>query len=177
ILGKIPLKFPGVENWPAVYNRLCNEKSTKPQICPTFYSKKLNFLADPEYEDRIRYRNLMAGRRSNSVKMYVHFYQQLRKKIFAHYDYGATENQRRYGAKTPPLYDLKKVSVPSITISSDGDELAPPEDALIFWKSLGKTAQGPIVRIKETNFVHVDIVLNRTARKLVYEPLVRYFSL
>ncbi|CAG7710050.1 unnamed protein product [Allacma fusca] len=173
----MPRKFPGVENWPAVYNRLCNEKSTKPQICPTFYAQHVNVLANHEYEDRIRYRNLMAGRRSNSVKMYVHFYQQLRKKIFAHYDYGATENQRRYGAKTPPLYDLKKVSVPSITIFSDGDELAPPEDALIFWKSLGKTAQGPLVRIKETNFVHGDIFMNRTVRTLAYEPIVRYFSL
>ncbi|CAG7724044.1 unnamed protein product [Allacma fusca] len=109
--------------------------------------------------------------------MLVHFYQQLRKKIFTHYDYGATENQRRYGAKTPSLYNLKKVSVPSITIFSDGDELAPPEDALIFYKSLDKTAQGPLVRIKETNFLHKDFCMNRRARKLAYEPLVRYFSL
>ncbi|CAG7825688.1 unnamed protein product [Allacma fusca] len=109
--------------------------------------------------------------------MFVHFYQQLRKNIFAHYAYGATENQRRYGAKTQSLYNLKKVSVPSIKIFSDGDELAPPEDALIFYKSIDKIAQGPLVRIKETIFVHEDMCMNRTARKLAYEPLVRYFSL
>ncbi|CAG7819751.1 unnamed protein product [Allacma fusca] len=126
---------------------------------------------------RYKYRSLMAGRQGISVKMFVHFYQQLRKNKFAHYDYGVTENRRRYGTKKPLLYNLKKVSVPSITIFSDGDKLAPPEDALIFWKSLGKTAQGPLVRIKETNFVHEDFCINRTARKLAYEPLVRYFSL
>ncbi|CAG7825689.1 unnamed protein product [Allacma fusca] len=127
VLGKTPRKFPGVENWGAEYHRLCNANSTKLQVCPTFYSKQANLLANPEYEDRVKYRNLMAGRRSTSMKMYVHFFQQLRNAKFAHYDYGGTENQKRYGTKKPPLYDLKKVSVPSITVYSDGDEFAPPE--------------------------------------------------
>ncbi|CAG7724735.1 unnamed protein product [Allacma fusca] len=177
ILAKTPGKLP-VEKWPAFIQRFCDGKSQKPiQVCPTLLGKLVNFAADPAYENRVKHRNLMAGRQDISVKMFVHFYQQLRKKKFARYDYGVTENRRHYGTKKPPLYNLKKVSVPSITIFSDGDKLAPPEDALIFWKSLGKTAQGPLVRIKETNFVHEDFCINRTARKLAYEPLVHYFSL
>ncbi|CAG7825039.1 unnamed protein product, partial [Allacma fusca] len=177
ILARTPGQFP-VEKWQLFAQRICDDKSQKSQqVCSTLSGKLVNFAADPAYENRVKYRNLMVGRQGMSVRMFVHFYQQLRKNKFAHYDYGVTENRSRYGTKKPPLYNLKKVSVPSITIFSDGDELAPPEDALIFYKSLGKTAQGPLVRIKETTFVHEDMCMNRTARKLAYEPLVRYFSL
>lgn len=46
---------------------------------------------------------------------------------FRNYDYGITENYKRYKQKTPPSYDLKKITVPIILFYSENDMVTPKE--------------------------------------------------
>lgn len=45
---------------------------------------------------------------------------------FCHYNYGPSENLLRYHSKTPPDYDLSKVTAPTFVIHSKKDTLVPP---------------------------------------------------
>lgn len=43
---------------------------------------------------------------------------------FAKYDYGYSGNMRRYNSKTPPEYNLAKVTVPTFILHSRNDRLS-----------------------------------------------------
>lgn len=43
---------------------------------------------------------------------------------FCKYDYGVSGNLRHYNTKTPPEYDLSKVSVPAFILHSKNDKLS-----------------------------------------------------
>lgn len=43
---------------------------------------------------------------------------------FCKFDYGASENLRHYNTKTPPEYNLSKISVPAFIIHSKNDKLS-----------------------------------------------------
>jgi len=63
-----------------------------------------------------------------STKNMLHFFQFINTKLFNKYDYGVKENLHKYGRKTPPEYDLRKVSVPTVLFSGSHDTLASPTD-------------------------------------------------
>mmetsp|Transcript_39567 Transcript_39567/g.35355 ORF Transcript_39567/g.35355 Transcript_39567/m.35355 type:complete len:97 (+) Transcript_39567:837-1127(+) len=44
------------------------------------------------------------------------------------YDYGTEGNLKKYGQKTPPIYDLGKITVPVYLYAGYYDELADPTD-------------------------------------------------
>lgn len=46
---------------------------------------------------------------------------------FQKYDYGEEMNLQRYNSRSPPMYDLSKVTVPVALFSSNNDWLAAPE--------------------------------------------------
>lgn len=42
---------------------------------------------------------------------------------FQKYDYGPTENRKRYHSSTPPKYNLKQITAPVALFYADNDEL------------------------------------------------------
>ena len=51
----------------------------------------------------------------------IHYAQIIKSKQFQRYDYGETENMKRYDSVTPPLYDLSKISVKMAIMQGDFD--------------------------------------------------------
>ncbi|XP_044729301.1 gastric triacylglycerol lipase-like [Chrysoperla carnea] len=49
---------------------------------------------------------------STSIKVTVHYGQQINSGDFGYFDYGEEENKIRYGSKRPPLYNISKITVP-----------------------------------------------------------------
>jgi lysosomal acid lipase/cholesteryl ester hydrolase len=158
------------------YSRPCNKQPDPKQLaCRTLMGNLIGFLTGPLYEDRVAYREVTMHRSGISTKMLLHFFQQLRTHKFAHYDYGSRVNRKHYGSKRAPLYNISRVTVPAMTIYSDGDGYAPPEDVQTFLDSLSAAGRGPVIRIRDPNFQHFDFAARREARVLVYEPIVKYF--
>jgi lysosomal acid lipase/cholesteryl ester hydrolase len=52
----------------------------------------------------------------------------VRKEEFKQYDYGS-KNQKIYGQKTPPFYNLSKITIPVHLYVGKYDKLADPEDS------------------------------------------------
>ena len=46
----------------------------------------------------------------SSLKELIHFAQEAWSGNFAAFDYGSSENMKRYGQSTPPIYDLKQIA-------------------------------------------------------------------
>jgi len=57
-----------------------------------------------------------------------YWHQLLNTNKFEMYDFGEKENMKKYGQKTPPVYDLGKITVPVYLHAGSYDELADPED-------------------------------------------------
>nr|XP_045622184.1 lipase lipl-3-like isoform X3 [Procambarus clarkii] len=65
-----------------------------------------------------------------SIRTLAHYAQEILNGQFQHYDFGKTENMRRYNQTTPPLYDLSRVNVPVVLMWGKNDLLADPKVSL-----------------------------------------------
>jgi hypothetical protein len=73
-----------------------------------------------------------------SLKDLMHFSQSVRNKNFAQFDYGKSENQKKYGQDTPPLYDLNKIDNKICLFVGKDDRLATVADNRPFKETLEK---------------------------------------
>ena len=56
-----------------------------------------------------------------SVKLMIHWFQQMSVNEFQNFDYGSILNLEIYNNTMPPRYDLKKIKVPVAVFFSDND--------------------------------------------------------
>lgn len=66
-----------------------------------------------------------------STKSLEHFSQLMENKDkakFTYYDYGKTENRKRYNQDFPPEYDLKKIKIPVFLYHGEDDLLSTPDN-------------------------------------------------
>lgn len=107
-----------------------------------------------------------------STKTVIHYAQEIKSGgKFLQYDYGTAENIKRYGAPTPPEYNITKIQVPIYMMSSVNDWLAGPEDVNHLGNLLPKKIGDYVVPMKAFN--HVDFLFGKDAEKLVYRPLLQ----
>ena len=74
----------------------------------------------------------------SSFKCFVHYAQSLRTQTFREYDYGKTENLKRYGQNPPPnvpVYNIKKM--PIALFVGEADKLATVDDNAWLMGALG----------------------------------------
>ena len=72
----------------------------------------------------------------SSIKNVIHFQQFIRSGEFKNYDYGERKNLQIYKQKTPPLYDLSKITTPVHLYVGKYDKLADVADAETLFKEL-----------------------------------------
>jgi len=102
----------------------------------------------------------------------VHFGQMVKSKLFQTYNWGSdAQNEAHYGQKTPPIYDLNQVHVPTYLFSGSNDWLADPTDVA---QLLGTLPTPTIVGHVELNeFNHLDFIWGMRAPAEVYQPIVK----
>mmetsp|Transcript_35470 Transcript_35470/g.41027 ORF Transcript_35470/g.41027 Transcript_35470/m.41027 type:complete len:402 (-) Transcript_35470:40-1245(-) len=98
-----------------------------PQICQ--FGAKIIADSDPRVDSsewaRIYFGHFPSG---SSTKCLEHYSQIFLSKKYQSFDYGAEENMRRYGTRTPPEYPLNKVSVPVAKFTGSSDVLGDAQD-------------------------------------------------
>ncbi|XP_033228946.1 lysosomal acid lipase/cholesteryl ester hydrolase-like [Belonocnema kinseyi] len=90
---------------------------------------------------------------------------------FRQYDYGKSENMRKYNSTIPPDYPLEKVTVPIAIFQGLQDFLASPEDVEILVNKLPNV----VCRKKFKQLSHTSFAWTRGVKKLAYEKIVDLF--
>ncbi|XP_048526593.1 lipase 3 [Dendroctonus ponderosae] len=91
---------------------------------------------------------------------------------FRKYDYGPGKNRFLYGSKTPPDYDISKITVPIFLIYARSDWATTKQDALELYKQLPQAIRAGIYGVEKLNFNHNDFFFGRNADELVNKPLM-----
>ncbi|XP_002165026.2 gastric triacylglycerol lipase isoform X1 [Hydra vulgaris] len=114
--------------------------------------------------------HLPAGTSSKDI---IHFAQMIKSGQFQMFDYGESENMKRYHQKTAPLYYVDKVKVPVALFTGSNDWLADPTDInnhlipflpnIVFKKNIDA-------------WNHLDFVWGINANKMIYNDIINLMS-
>ncbi|KAL6256294.1 hypothetical protein P5V15_012410 [Pogonomyrmex californicus] len=105
-----------------------------------------------------------------SIQTVDHYSQNILASNFQNYDYGITENYKRYKQKTPPSYDVKKITTPIILFYAANDVLTTKENTLELSKRLPNVLLTEEVPYKLFN--HVDFLWGIDVKTLVYDRIL-----
>lgn len=106
-----------------------------------------------------------------STKTAIHYLQLMKAGQFQQFDYGFFGNIVFYNATEPPVYDLSKVDVPTYLYYSDGDQTADTLDVELLFEKLRCQKHKFLVPLRKFN--HMDFIVAKDARSLVYNQLLR----
>ncbi|KAL4714508.1 hypothetical protein ACJJTC_017571 [Scirpophaga incertulas] len=105
-----------------------------------------------------------------SIRQFAHFGQGFSSNSFRRYNFNPLVNIARYGSRTPPRYDLSRITVPSYIFYTNNDVLVHPKDVGILIDSLSNVAGVHLV--EEDDFDHVGFIWHSSAKSLVYDHVV-----
>lgn len=103
-----------------------------PLLCDAFISLVADY--DPRYDNEKRFPIFVehnpSGSSMHSLLHYRQLYEESKlKQVFRRFDYGRTENEKKYGQATPPPYDLTLINLPIRGFTGLDDELGDPTDS------------------------------------------------
>ncbi|XP_047985183.1 lipase 3-like [Leguminivora glycinivorella] len=104
-----------------------------------------------------------------SLKQFAHYGQNIRDKVFRRWDFGILSNNRVYGSRNPPAYDLSRINVPITMHYTVSDELLNEQDVLAMARDLPKAEARKIAR---KTFSHVDFIQAADVRELVTNYMI-----
>lgn len=108
-----------------------------------------------------------------SVRQFAHYGQSIADKGFRRYDHGSwIRNNRVYGTRRPPVYDLSKVTAPVFLHYSSSDPLAHVWDVDRLWRELGRPIGKFLIPL--SSFSHLDFLWGIDAKELVYNRLLNH---
>ncbi|XP_023943564.2 lipase 3-like [Bicyclus anynana] len=110
-----------------------------------------------------------------SVKQFAHYGQGVLSGEFRKFDLGAEGNRIKYGSQTPPRYALNRIRVPVSLFYSEEDWLAHPIDVDRLYNELPNAVD--IHKVPYENFNHLDFILAKDFKKLIYKRLRKLLSL
>ncbi|GLV35374.1 uncharacterized protein CBL_01476 [Carabus blaptoides fortunei] len=100
----------------------------------------------------------------SSLNTFMHFYQNIVSGSFHHMDFGEADNLIHYKQKTPPEYNLKKVSAPVSLFYGDGDYLIKKEDTEMLASKLSNLVG--LFKVPFPFFNHLDFLWGTDAKPL-----------
>ncbi|XP_061709901.1 lipase 3-like [Cydia pomonella] len=105
----------------------------------------------------------------SSLKQSIHYAQQIVSGKFRRFDYGVTENIRRYGFQEPPNYELTNVRTPVALIYSDADWLSDVRDVEKLSYYLPNVFD--TYKIEHQQITHLDYVLGKNVKDTIYKRI------
>ena len=106
-----------------------------------------------------------------SVKQLNHYLQLYKSGKFRRYDHDKN-NDFHYGTMTPPEYELDNVMVPAYLYHAEQDRLVVKEGVDRLARKLPNLQHYEIV----PDFNHIDVMLGKDARVLLYENILHYMN-
>jgi lysosomal acid lipase/cholesteryl ester hydrolase len=111
-----------------------------------------------------------------SVRNIEHWTQVVKSDKFQMFDFGcglfSCENQRRYGQKEPPLYNLAHMTVPTALYYGDRDALADLKDV----DKILNQIPNIVFSSREKSYAHLDYTWAVNANSVVYQSVLKLLN-
>ncbi|XP_025987780.2 lipase 3 [Solenopsis invicta] len=147
---------------------LCNDNAITQSICITVLF--LIVGADPAQLNTTSLPDLISHcPAGTSIQAFEHYYQNIKTNDFQNYDYGIAENYKRYKQKTPPSYDLKKITAPIVMFYGANDVVVREQNVRELSKRLSNVL---IEEVPYKLFNHVDFTWAIDAKSLLYDRIL-----
>jgi len=124
-------------------------------------SKQLNATRLPVY--------LAHTPAGTSRRTFIHFGQMVNSGKLQQYDHGKSENNKRYGSPTPPVYDVSQMETPVHMYWGDSDWLATDLDV----RNMAPSLKNIVAKTYLGDFNHMDFLWGQRATKEVYLPIMK----
>lgn len=148
---------------------LCKQNSSMNEMCVnTIYligGYGSNQLDPNQVSDILEY-----SPASSSFFQLMHYAQEVNSGKFAQYDYGASNNMKRYRTPNPPEYDPARITSRIALHYSDNDWLAAVVDVEKFANKLPNLIAK--YRVPDPNFNHMDFCWGTGAKHEVYDRVI-----
>lgn len=106
-----------------------------------------------------------------AARQLVHYAQGINGHEFRRFDHGSFfSNRRAYGTRTPPRYDLSRITTPVFLHFSSSDPLAHVNDVDRLFRELGRPVGK--FRIPMATFSHMDFIWGINAQDLLYDRTI-----
>uniref|UniRef100_A0A672P260 Lipase n=1 Tax=Sinocyclocheilus grahami TaxID=75366 RepID=A0A672P260_SINGR len=125
-----------------------------------FDEKNLNMSRTPVYTT-----HCPAG---TSVQNMVHWAQAVKSSKLMAYDYGKAGNMAHYNQSTPPLYNVRDMTVPTALWSGGQDTLADPHDVAVLLTQIPKLVYHRNIK----HWEHLDFIWGLDAPQEMYNKMI-----
>ncbi|XP_043109644.1 gastric triacylglycerol lipase isoform X2 [Puntigrus tetrazona] len=125
-----------------------------------FDEKNLNMSRTPVYTT-----HCPAG---TSVQNMVHWAQAVKSSKLTAYDYGKAGNMAHYNQSTPPLYNVRDMTVPTALWSGGQDTLADPQDVALLLTQIPKLVYHRDIK----HWEHLDFIWGLDAPQEMYNKII-----
>nr|XP_036222581.1 lipase 1-like [Bactrocera oleae]XP_036222582.1 lipase 1-like [Bactrocera oleae] len=105
-----------------------------------------------------------------NLKQFKHYVQLIDSGRFCQYDYGPTENLKRYNSSQPKDYPIKKITAPVALYYTSNDHLSSYKDVLHLSKELPNVVKNYLYPYKKWN--HMTMIWGLEARELTHKNMV-----
>ncbi|XP_052750269.1 lipase 1-like [Galleria mellonella] len=148
---------------------LCTQKTGSYEIC--WETSIFPFIGNDAESYEQEFSNVLAGHFPQTIptKTVCHFAQFTKRNKFAQFDYGTAENVIRYGATTPPEYDLSNVTMKVALFVGANDYMATIEGADKIKAKLPNVVEYEILPRKQFN--HFDFIFGNRVQENFYPYL------
>ncbi|XP_046963435.1 lipase 1-like [Vanessa cardui] len=107
-----------------------------------------------------------------SVHNIARYGQNIRSSNFQKFDYGSAQNLNIYGIKQPPHYNLSAVTIPSVVLYGNNDNLVDKED--IFWLTNQFPNVLEIKKVSDPLWNHFDNAYSQFTKELIFPTIHKY---
>ncbi|XP_069680597.1 lipase member K-like [Periplaneta americana] len=104
------------------------------------------------------------------MKQMLHYVQLYKSGRFCQYDYGKSENLKRYNSTQPPSYNISKTEVPVAIFYAEADTTADVTDVMKLYNELPNVIK--LQKVAQKGFNHLDFVTHKDIATLVNKPVI-----
>lgn len=104
-----------------------------------------------------------------ALKQIAHYGQNIQDKVFRRFDYGSTENFRRYGSMKPPIYDISRITIDTTMHYTLSDSLLDERDVHAMCAVMPNCQYR---KVERHTFTHVDFIAANDMKELVTEHII-----
>lgn len=105
-----------------------------------------------------------------SAKQFLHYLQNIASGTFSKYDYDENKNQKLYGTRKPPEYEVDKINAPVALFYGDNDWFCDVEDVTILKNKLPNVTD--VYRVPFEKFNHIDFIWAKDVKRLMHANIL-----